>query len=126
MLNKIFKSLLIGAFAIFALTLNSCKKPEDTKAIITVVDINGTVVKDAKVRLHQDGQISPSGQSSEVSDEQWTDASGQTEHVFEYDGERYWRDAKLCTIGEGTSEVQRMVIARSLDRQPDDSITHLA
>ena len=85
MLNKIFKSLLIGAFAIFALTLNSCKKPEDTKAIITVVDINGTVVKDAKVRLHQDGQISPSGQSSEVSDEQWTDASGQTEHVFEYE-----------------------------------------
>ena len=85
MLNKIFKSLLIGAFAIFALTLNSCKKAEDTKVIITVVDINGTVVKDAKVRLHQDGQISPSGQSSEVSDEQWTDASGQTEHVFEYE-----------------------------------------
>ena len=85
MLNKIFKSLLIGAFAIFALTLNSCKKPEDTKAIITVVDINGTVVKDAKVRLHQDGLISPSGQYSEVSDEQWTDASGQTEHVFEYE-----------------------------------------
>ena len=85
MLNKIFKSLLIGAFAIFALTLNSCKKPEDTKAIITVVDINGAVVKDAKVRLHQDGQISPSGQYSEVSDEQWTDAGGQTEHVFEYE-----------------------------------------
>ena len=85
MLNKIFKSLLIGAFAIFALTLNSCKKAEDTKVIITIVDINGTVVKDAKVRLHQDGQISPSGQSSEVSDEQWTDASGQTEHVFEYE-----------------------------------------
>ena len=85
MLNIIFKSLLIGAFAIFALTLNSCKKAEDTKVIITVVDINGTVVKDARVRLHQDGQISPSGQSSEVSDEQWTDASGQTEHVFEYE-----------------------------------------
>ena len=82
MLNKIFKSLLIGAFAIFALTLNSCKKPEDTKAIITVVDINGTVVKDAKVRLHQDGLISPSGQYSEVSDEQWTDSNGQTEHIF--------------------------------------------
>ena len=85
MLNKIFKSLLIGAFAIFALTLNSCKKAEDTKVIITVVDINGTAVKDVRVRLHQDGQISPSGQYSEVSDEQWTDASGQTEHVFEYE-----------------------------------------
>jgi alkylation response protein AidB-like acyl-CoA dehydrogenase len=28
--------------------------------------------------------------------------------------ERYWRDAKLCEIGEGTSEIQRLVIARSL------------
>jgi alkylation response protein AidB-like acyl-CoA dehydrogenase len=28
--------------------------------------------------------------------------------------ERYFRDAKLCEIGEGTSEIQRMVIARDL------------
>jgi alkylation response protein AidB-like acyl-CoA dehydrogenase len=28
--------------------------------------------------------------------------------------ERYFRDAKLCEIGEGTSEVQRMIIAREL------------
>jgi alkylation response protein AidB-like acyl-CoA dehydrogenase len=28
--------------------------------------------------------------------------------------ERYLREAKLCEIGEGTSEVQRMVIAREL------------
>ncbi|MFN0206524.1 MAG: acyl-CoA dehydrogenase [Planctomycetota bacterium] len=32
----------------------------------------------------------------------------------EYPVERYWRDAKLCTIGEGTSEIQRLVISRSL------------
>ncbi|MEZ5977829.1 MAG: acyl-CoA dehydrogenase [Planctomycetota bacterium] len=31
----------------------------------------------------------------------------------EYPVERMWRDAKLCTIGEGTSEVQRLVIARN-------------
>ena len=85
MLNKIFKSGLIGAFAIFALTLNSCKKPEDTKAIITVIDVNGDVVVGATVRLHQDGLISPSGQYSEVSDEQNTDNSGKTEHVFEHE-----------------------------------------
>jgi alkylation response protein AidB-like acyl-CoA dehydrogenase len=33
-------------------------------------------------------------------------------YVREYDVERHLRDAKLCEIGEGTSEVQRMVIAK--------------
>ena len=32
----------------------------------------------------------------------------------EYPVERMWRDAKLCTIGEGTSEIQRMIIGRSV------------
>lgn len=32
----------------------------------------------------------------------------------DYPAEKYWRDSKLCTIGEGTSEVQRMVIAREI------------
>jgi len=32
----------------------------------------------------------------------------------DYPVERYWRDAKLTVIGEGTSEVQRLVIAREL------------
>ena len=35
-------------------------------------------------------------------------------YIKEYPVERYLRDAKLGTIGEGTSEVQRMVIARLL------------
>ncbi len=35
-------------------------------------------------------------------------------YVKEYPVERYWRDSKLGTIGEGTSEVQRLVIAREL------------
>ena len=26
--------------------------------------------------------------------------------------EKFYRDAKLCTIGEGTSEIQKLVIAR--------------
>ncbi len=34
----------------------------------------------------------------------------------EYEVERFWRDAKLCTIGEGTSEIQRLVISRNLTR----------
>jgi alkylation response protein AidB-like acyl-CoA dehydrogenase len=35
-------------------------------------------------------------------------------YIKEYPVERYWRDNKLCEIGEGTSEVQRMVIARQI------------
>jgi butyryl-CoA dehydrogenase len=35
-------------------------------------------------------------------------------YVTEYNVERYLRDAKLTEIGEGTSEIQRMVIARNL------------
>jgi len=35
-------------------------------------------------------------------------------YTREYPVERYFRDIKLCTIGEGTSEVQRMVISRQL------------
>ena len=35
-------------------------------------------------------------------------------YTKEYPVERAWRDAKLCTIGEGTSEIQRLVIARQL------------
>jgi alkylation response protein AidB-like acyl-CoA dehydrogenase len=35
-------------------------------------------------------------------------------YIREFPIERFFRDVKLCEIGEGTSEVQRMVIARSL------------
>ena len=35
-------------------------------------------------------------------------------YITEYRVERYLRDAKLTEIGEGTSEIQRMVIARNL------------
>jgi alkylation response protein AidB-like acyl-CoA dehydrogenase len=32
----------------------------------------------------------------------------------EFPAEKYYRDAKLCTIGEGTSEIQKLVISREL------------
>jgi alkylation response protein AidB-like acyl-CoA dehydrogenase len=28
--------------------------------------------------------------------------------------EKFYRDAKLCTIGEGTSEIQKLVISRNI------------
>ncbi len=34
--------------------------------------------------------------------------------IKDYRAEKYFRDSKICTIGEGTSEIQRLVIARQL------------
>jgi butyryl-CoA dehydrogenase len=42
---------------------------------------------------------------------------GANGYTSEYPVERMMRDAKICEIGEGTSEVQRMVIARNLFRE---------
>jgi alkylation response protein AidB-like acyl-CoA dehydrogenase len=35
-------------------------------------------------------------------------------YMTEYGIERYYRDAKICEIGEGTSEIQRLVISRKI------------
>lgn len=37
-------------------------------------------------------------------------------YTKDYPAEKYYRDAKLCTIGEGTSEIQKLVIARDFKR----------
>ena len=38
-------------------------------------------------------------------------------YTKDYPPEKYWRDSKLCTIGEGTSEIQRLIIAREVLKQ---------
>ena len=35
-------------------------------------------------------------------------------YTKEYPAEKFYRDSKLCTIGEGTSEIEKMVIAREI------------
>jgi len=35
-------------------------------------------------------------------------------YLKDYPAEKYYRDAKLCTIGEGTSEIQKIVIGRAI------------
>ena len=35
-------------------------------------------------------------------------------YIKDFPAEKYYRDAKLCTIGEGTSEIQKLVISRAL------------
>jgi alkylation response protein AidB-like acyl-CoA dehydrogenase len=46
--------------------------------------------------------------------EQSVQVHGGYGYTKDYPAEKYWRDSKVCTIGEGTSEIQRMVIAREL------------
>jgi len=35
-------------------------------------------------------------------------------YVKDFPVEKYYRDMKLCTIGEGTSEIQRIIISREI------------
>ena len=60
--------------------------------------------------------------ASEVSMRATNDAIqifGGNGYSREYPVERYWRDAKLTEIGEGTSEIQRIVIARELLKEAE-------
>jgi alkylation response protein AidB-like acyl-CoA dehydrogenase len=55
--------------------------------------------------------------ASEVSVKVATEAVqifGGNGYTKEFPVEKYYRDAKLCTIGEGTSEIQKLVIAREV------------
>ena len=58
-------------------------------------------------------------QASEMCVEVATDAIqvfGGYGYTKEFPVEKHYRDAKLCTIGEGTSEIQKLVISRGLIR----------
>ena len=44
-----------------------------------------------------------------------TQVHGGYGFMIEFPAGRFYRDAKILEIGEGTSEVQRMLIARDLD-----------
>lgn len=55
--------------------------------------------------------------ASEICVEIATDAVqifGGYGYTKDFPAEKYYRDAKLCTIGEGTSEIQKLVISRNL------------
>lgn len=57
--------------------------------------------------------------ASEVAVEVATDAvqiHGGYGYTKDYPVEKFYRDAKLCTIGEGTSEIQKIVISREILR----------
>ncbi len=63
--------------------------------------------------------------ASEVAMKITTDAiqvHGGYGYVKDYDVERYFRDAKILEIGEGTSEIQRLIISREILKTIEDVV----
>ena len=86
-------------------------------------------VNAAKLLTHQAGELKNQGKnvtkesamaklyaadiSVEVANE-GVQIFGGYGYTKDYPVEKFYRDAKLCTIGEGTTEIQKMVIGRSI------------
>ena len=86
MLNRIFKTVILGAFSLVLLiTITSCQKAKDTIGVIIVKDVNGNTIPEASVTLHQDGAISQEGNSPnpDLRKTDETDANGRAEFTYE-------------------------------------------
>lgn len=90
-----------------------------------------TKIEAAELLVRQAGTLKDQGQNvtklsamakyfaSEVAVEVSTDAvqiHGGYGYIKDFPVEKYYRDSKLCTIGEGTSEIQKLVISREILR----------
>ncbi len=70
--------------------------------------------KTGKVTLKASEAKLITGEAAVFCSERGVQIHGGYGFVKDYRAEKFYRDAKICTIGEGTSEVQRLVIAREL------------
>ena len=64
-------------------------------------------------RLSSEAKLA-TGEAAVFCSERGVQIHGGYGFIKDYRAEKYYRDAKICTIGEGTSEIQRLVIARLL------------
>jgi len=74
------------------------------------------VLKDAGRRVTRESAMAKlfAGETAVKICDQAVQLFGGYGFIKDYPAEKYYRDVKLCTIGEGTSEIQRMVIAREI------------
>jgi alkylation response protein AidB-like acyl-CoA dehydrogenase len=64
-------------------------------------------------RLASEAKLA-TGEAAVFCSERGVQIHGGYGFIKDYRAEKYYRDAKICTIGEGTSEIQRLVIMRHL------------
>jgi len=76
--------------------------------------------QEGKPYIHQAGiaKLFTTEMATEVAN-QAIQIHGGNGYVQDYEVERFWRDAKLLEIGEGTSEIQRIVIYREILKNID-------
>tara|TARA_B000000441_G_C21675076_1_gene309756 strand:+ start:65 stop:595 length:531 start_codon:yes stop_codon:yes gene_type:complete len=88
----------------------------------TEIEASELLVYNAAVKKNRGEKVTKEGSmakyySSEVCVKVATDAVqvlGGYGYTKDFSVERYYRDSKLCTIGEGTSEIQKLVIAKQI------------
>lgn len=116
--------------AVYAQEREQFGKPLSSfQAIQAMVSDMATETHAARLMIHEAAKLKDAGQpfkreaamgklfASEMAMRACKDSiqiHGGNGYTKDYPVERYYRDAKLCEIGEGTSEVQRIVIARSI------------
>jgi len=94
-------------------------KLADMATEITAAELLILQACDLKIRKQDVTKISSMAKyyASEVSVKVATDAVqifGGYGYTKDFPVEKYYRDSKLCTIGEGTSEIQKIVISREI------------
>jgi len=81
-----------------------------------LLTLRAAVLKDAGLRITRESSMAKlyaSEVAVRICDEA-VQLHGGYGFIKDYPAEKFYRDVKLCTIGEGTSEIQRMVIAREI------------
>ena len=81
-----------------------------------LLTLRASVLKDAGQRVTRESSMAKlyaSEVAVRICDEA-VQLHGGYGFIKDYPAEKFYRDVKLCTIGEGTSEIQRMVIAREI------------